>query len=103
MPAATISAPPQLRDLKAEAVAFLPSTVRRRKPPVAPGAATLGAINAAPTSEEVGEVRERASLMGALKGVGIGPVQPGTERQEGPKGKGKEDYERFQREMEGFL
>lgn len=42
-------------------------------------------------------------MMGALKGVGIGPVQPGTERQEGPKGKGKEDYERFQREMEGFL
>lgn len=103
MPSATISAEPQLRDLKKEATIFLPSAMRKRKREVEVMKG-IGSINAAPTSGsgDAGDdegPRERASLMGALQGVGIGPVQPTAPS----GGQGKEDYERFKKEMGTFL
>lgn len=93
-----------LRDLKKEATAFLPSHMRKKKAAPAPGAsAGLSAIDATKgAGEDTG--RERASLMGALKDVGIGGAKAGAPATAAPKtDKGKEDYERFQKEMEGFL
>ena len=97
-PTATISSAPVLRDLKAEAVAFVPAAIRRKQA-AAPVASAMQ-INAAPTAGGEGEQpREaRASLMGALRGVGIGEDETGKKVD-----KGKEDYQRFQREMQGFL
>lgn len=101
---AIISAAPQLRDLKAEATAFLPSHMRKKRPNPSAGtggaAAKLGRIDAAPRKEGEEKGEGRASLMGALIGVGIGPVMPSAAEK---GGQGKEDYERFKREMGEFL
>ncbi|ORY57092.1 hypothetical protein BCR35DRAFT_309678 [Leucosporidium creatinivorum] len=100
---ATISAAPVLRDLKKEATAFLPSHMRKKKAAPAPGAsAGLSTIDATKgAGEDTG--RERASLMGALKDAGIGAAKGGAPASAPKTDKGKEDYERFQKEMEGFL
>lgn len=98
---ATISAAPVLRDLKAEATAFLPSHMRKKKAPPAPGAsAGLSTIDAARGAEGAPPA-ERASLMGALKDAGIGAATMPTPPVKTDKG--AKDYEKFQREMEGFL
>lgn len=68
-------------------------------PPTVAQASGLGAIDAAKGGAE-GVGGERASLMGALKGVGIGGGGDGKEKK---VDKGKEDYERFEREMADFL
>ncbi|KAI5474994.1 proline-rich family protein [Pseudohyphozyma bogoriensis] len=96
---ASISAAPQLRDLKAEATAFVPTAMRRKKP--AASASSVPKINAAPGGAAPTAGGERANLMSALSGVGIGAVPPGPPEKK--KDGGKEDYERFQREMKGFL
>ncbi|KDE07354.1 hypothetical protein MVLG_02396 [Microbotryum lychnidis-dioicae p1A1 Lamole] len=106
-PAATISAAPQLRDLKKEATAFMPSHLRKKKATTASAStaasAGLGSIDAARGSGEGGNpIPERASLLGALKDAGIsgqksmGGAQTKAER-------AKEDYARFEAEMAEFL
>lgn len=70
----------------------------------------LGEIDAArgEEGEGGGETEGRASLLGALRGVGVGveggKKEEGKGKKEGGAGNlGKEEYERFQREMKGFL
>ncbi|KAM0788070.1 hypothetical protein ACM66B_001241 [Microbotryomycetes sp. NB124-2] len=123
--AATISAAPVLRDLKAEATAFVPTHMRRKK---IAGSSSLGSSTATTTlnhglgkidatgglpthreSQDEGGVKP--SLMGALKQVGIGAGLgggaavggTGEAGQQKKRDKGKEDYERFEREMAEFL
>lgn len=100
VPGATIGAAPQLRDLKAEAVAFVPTIIKRRKAPVVIGAGTLSAINAAPEqAREEGEDKvERVSLLSALKSNGIVGETALPSRN-----KGKEDYDRFLSDMGDLL
>lgn len=105
---ATISAAPVLRDLKKEATAFLPSHLRRKVLP-ASSAAKAGLASIDPTQGQgAGVGREKVSLMGALEERGIAGAGKEAGAGEGQQQKkkvdrGKEDYERFQREMEGFL
>ncbi|TRM66132.1 hypothetical protein BD626DRAFT_566760 [Schizophyllum amplum] len=83
--AATISAEPELRDLKKEATAFVPASLKRKRP-----AGTVAKVNAAP--EEVNAAPEaggggagyaaevsdapRANLMDALRGAGLSVAPP---------------------------
>ena len=99
IPGATIAAAPQLRDLKAEAVAFVPTIIKRRKAAPIIGAGTLSVINAAPTqTSEEGEGKiERVSLLSALKSDGV--VGETVVK----RTKGKEDYERFLNDMGDLL
>lgn len=90
---ATISAEPQLRDLRKEAVAFVPRGVKRKK--VSTGGV---AINAAPGAGEIDEdgdeVRPKrmdgGGLIGKLNGV-LGEF----EREEKKTGAGDDDYQKF--------
>jgi hypothetical protein len=89
---ATISAAPQLRDLRKEATVFVPRGVNRKK---APGG--LAPINAAPQAGPVDaegdSVRVRApassGLMGKLSGV------LGAESKSKPADEGEDEYARF--------
>lgn len=109
LPGAIISAAPQLRDFKAEVVAFVPNVVKRKKVNNLPGLAK--SINAAPpaaaavsssssdsiavTSYDQSEKREvRPSLMGALKDVGV------LREKVAKKDK---DYDQFLSDMQGLL
>ena len=95
MASATISAAPQLRDLRKEATAFVPRGVNRKK------ASTGGvAINAAPGAGEIDadgdEVRAKRAdgggLMGKLQGV-LGDMK--REEKGVGGGAGDEDYQKF--------
>lgn len=99
IPGATYAAAPQLRDLKAEAVAFVPTIIKRKKAVVI-GAGTLSAINAAPEQERAeGEDKvERVSLLSALKSNGVV-----AETVVSSRNKGKEDYDRFLNDMGDLL
>ncbi|SCZ98895.1 BZ3500_MvSof-1268-A1-R1_Chr3-1g05691 [Microbotryum saponariae] len=106
-PAATISAAPQLRDLKKEATAFMPSHLRKKKATTASAStaasAGLGSIDAARGSGEGGNpIPERASLLGALKDAGISGQKPMGGAQTKAE-RAKEDYARFEAEMAEFL
>jgi hypothetical protein len=110
---ATVSAAPQLRDLKKEATAFVPTALKRKKG-TGPGA---HAINAAPPSRpleggqgehgENGEEQEdvpqpeRTSLLGTLRGAGV--LGGGNEEEEREMKRVKKhvdgDYERFLKEV----
>jgi len=114
---ATISAAPVLRDLKKEATAFVPSNMRKKlkAQQATTAAAGLVSVNAAPKAPagsegaegegQEGVVQEkRASLMGALKSVGIGSKLPPPKGQvQGQAEAGKDDYARFEEEMKDFL
>lgn len=115
---ATISAAPVLRDLKKEATAFVPSNMRKKLKAQQATAAAAGlvSVNAAPKAAGAaggeggdGEARkERASLLGALKGVGIGgklpPPKGGAQGQgAAAAAAGTDDYARFEEEMKDFL
>lgn len=90
--AGTISAEPQLRDLRKEATAFVPRGVKRKKPP-----AGAVAINAAPGAGVIDadgdEVRTKRAdgggLMGKLSGV-LGDI-----KRDEKKGGGDDDYQKF--------
>ncbi|KAI0032165.1 WW domain binding protein 11-domain-containing protein [Vararia minispora EC-137] len=90
---ATVSAEPELRDLKKESTAFVPASMRRKKA-TAGAQASGGKVNAAPSvGGEVGEQREeRPDLVSALKGQ-FGDAKP---REKG-------DYEKFVEEMGDIL
>lgn len=80
--AVTISAEPQLRDLRKETTVFVPRGVAKRK---APGPSGLAPVNAAPNAGNLDadgdQVRVRAaagpSLMGKLHGV-LGSSESGA-------------------------
>lgn len=84
----------------------MPNIVKRKKAAVI-GGGTVGSINATPTTgnhsinEEVGkeqEQRERPSLMGALKDVGVVAREQKRKNQ-----KNNGDYDIFLQNMEGLL
>ncbi|GLB35772.1 putative WW domain binding protein 11 [Lyophyllum shimeji] len=102
--AATISAEPQLRDLKKEATAFVPTALKRKKPGAS---ASSSKVNAAPGVEEddnqepVGPARP--DLLSALKDQ-FGPAPSATPSNAQKKGeKRKDDYEKFMEEMGDIL
>jgi len=106
---ATISAEPELRDLKKEATAFVPPSLKRKK--VSASAATPR-VNAAPlVSRDGSELQEspaavRPDLVSALRdqfGVPPPPRPPGTRSSEGPAPKNKDDYQKFLEEMGDLL
>ena len=94
---ATISAEPELRDLKKESTAFMPTSVKRKKAPATPK------VNAAPSvgTEEVGPVAPRPDLLSALQEQ-FGPAVPEPPAKKAKMG-GKDDYAKFVEEMGDIL
>ena len=111
---AVISAEPQLRDLKKESTAFVPSALKRKK-----GAGgTSGRVNAAPSFSEDNDttnVTAKPDLLVTLREK-LGPMV--SDKKEGlPEGKGdvskkrklneiersKDDYDKFLEEMSDVL
>lgn len=108
---ATISAAPVLRDLKAEATAFLPTHLRKKRAAAQAAAAAapaavagLGKIDATRGADT--STSNRPSLMGALKDKGIGDstvnadTAPPTKKKES---RGAADYAQFELDMQEFL
>jgi len=117
--AATVFAAPQLRDLKKEATAFMPSSLKRKK--AGGSAAGSSKINAAPTlgpspdesSSEPAVGPARPDLLSALKDqFGPVPAAPASVPSRGSSGnkvgpstgpKGTDDYAKFVEEMSDIL
>ena len=95
---ATISAEPELRDLKKESTAFMPTSVKRKK------AAATPKVNAAPsvgTTDEAEPIAPRPDLLSTLQGqFGPAPPEPATKRAETGT---KDDYAKFVEEMGDIL
>ena len=95
---ATVSAEPELRDLKKESTAFMPTSVKRKKVVAAPK------VNAAPSvgaTDEVGPAAPRPDLLSTLQGqFGPAPPEPVTKR---AKTGTKDDYTKFVEEMGDIL
>ncbi|TFK26699.1 hypothetical protein FA15DRAFT_615354 [Coprinopsis marcescibilis] len=89
---ATVEAAPQLRDFKKEATAFVPASLKRKKP----GATPSSGLNAAPTvgSEETPAGPSRPDLVSTLKNHLAFPK---------PEEKAKDDYAKFVEEMGDVL
>jgi hypothetical protein len=118
--AATVFAAPQLRDLKKEATAFTPSSLKRKK---AGGIVATGSskINAAPTlgpspddsQSEPTPGQARPDLLSTLKDqFGTAPAASVSTSSRGPSGnktvpnegpKGKDDYAKFVEELDDIL
>jgi hypothetical protein len=97
---ATISAEPELRDLKRESTAFVPTAVKRRK------TATMQRVNAAPAAESDDPAAEQPTagpekpdLIAALRHVGVGPAQKPVKL----AAKVKDDYDSFVEEVGDIL
>ncbi|EMD41868.1 hypothetical protein CERSUDRAFT_110427 [Gelatoporia subvermispora B] len=110
---ATIEVAPELRDLKKESIAFVPSTLKRKRP--ADASTSSKRIDAAPSVEPSSESAEvvsapaaRPDLLSAVKGqlgsaTGMtGPAKPDAAIGE-TKAKSKDDYEKFLDEMGDIL
>lgn len=105
---ATISAGPQLRDLKKEATAFVPSSLKRKK--ASGSSATVPRINAAPSvGREGSESRElplaaRPDLVSTLRDQLGAPPPPVREvSSDGAAPEAKNDYQKFLEEMSDIL
>lgn len=108
--AATISAEPQLRDLKKEATAFVPTALKRKRP-AAPGAASAK-INAAPALTDEQDATEptlvRPDLLTALRDqfgappVAKADISKNVPPSSSPPKKG-DDYNKFLEEMDDIL
>jgi hypothetical protein len=106
---ATVSAEPELRNLKRESTAFVPAALRKKKE----GSVATSTINAAPTvesSDEPGSTAEpRPDLLSTLKsqfGSKPGFAETKTSLPAKPKGsvaQSKDDYEKFLAEMGDIL
>ncbi|KAI6153803.1 WW domain binding protein 11-domain-containing protein [Pisolithus tinctorius] len=105
---ATISAGPELRDLKKEATAFVPSSLKRKK---TSGPSVAGPkVNAAPSVGRAGsESREppptaKPDLVSTLRNQFGAPPPPVREAScHGPAPKTKNDYQKFLEEMSDIL
>jgi hypothetical protein len=107
MLAATISAAPELRDLKKEATAFVPATLKRKKAGTAgTSSGTTSKLNAAPEMADLETVEStaRPDIVSALKDK-FGPVPAARGDKLGGQsgGKGKGDYEKFVDELGDIL
>lgn len=94
---ATISAEPELRDLKKESTAFMPTSVKRKRVTATPK------VNAAPSigTEEVEPAAPRPDLLSTLQGH-FGPVPPEPGPMKAKTGT-KDDYAKFVEEMGDIL
>ena len=94
---ATISAEPELRDLKKESTAFTPTSVKRKKATATPK------VNAAPSvgTAEVEPIAPRPDLLSTLQGQ-FGPVSPELAPKKAKAGT-KDDYTKFVEEMGDIL
>ena len=95
---ATISAEPELRNLKKESTAFMPTSVKRKRATAAPK------VNAAPSvesPEEVESVAPRPDLLSTLQGQ-FGPAPPESVAKK-PRTEMKDDYAKFVEEMGDIL
>ncbi|KAH7338882.1 WW domain binding protein 11-domain-containing protein [Rhizoctonia solani] len=103
---ATISAAPELRDLKKEATAFMPASMRRATKKGPNTKAGLGLqINAAPNEDgdqSVPSAEPRKDLMSVL-GSQLGVTDKPTSRSNTKAGQGKDDYEKFLDEVGSLL
>jgi hypothetical protein len=104
MAAATVFAAPELRDLKKEATAFIPTVVKRKKAaPVGPAKVDAAPIlnSAAPPiggGDEAEAAPARPDLVSALKNqFGSVPSKVAKEPQQ------KSDYDKFMEEMGDIL
>lgn len=101
--AAVISAEPELRDLKREATAFVPTAVKRRKTTATQQIKTR--MNAAPdSSHDEGDSfqgPQRPDLVATLRSAGIGAKVP--ENSLLAKTKIKDDYDDFLGEVGDIL
>jgi hypothetical protein len=111
--AATVSAEPQLRDLKKEATAFVPTSLKRKKPAVGMSSSNVNAapsLGGEPDSSEPPPA-SRPDLVSSLKDR-FGPVPVVSAVP--PNGKGpakgmqssaekKDDYQKFVEEMDDIL
>ncbi|KAJ1302696.1 hypothetical protein OPQ81_003011 [Rhizoctonia solani] len=103
---ATISAEPELRDLKKEATAFVPTSMRRaaKKGPNANATSSLQ-INAAPNDDNdqngpsAEPRKDLMSVLGSQLGVADKPASGSNTK----AGQGKDDYEKFLAEVGSFL
>ncbi|GAA5912160.1 uncharacterized protein JCM6883_000580 [Sporobolomyces salmoneus] len=111
---ATISAAPQLRDLKKEATAFLPAAMRKKQQAAKAkldrvGLSKVDAARTGTEGEETGGEQEQGfergpSLMESLKAKGVGAGGGLGGSLPPPKGKkGDEDYRKFEEDMAEFL
>ncbi|PFH52337.1 hypothetical protein AMATHDRAFT_57409 [Amanita thiersii Skay4041] len=107
---ATISAEPELRDLKKEATSFVPTSLKRKRPGA--GAMALSRVNAAPTlgkGEENSELGlTRPDLVSTLKDQFGAPPAAKTDTGREMKrsnviDKKKNDYEKFMEDMGDIL
>ncbi|THH33395.1 hypothetical protein EUX98_g788 [Antrodiella citrinella] len=101
--AATVSAAPQLRDLKKESTAFVPSTLKRKKAGTAPAASQLNAAPSVGLADESDSVSTapRPNLLSTLRGqlgTGAPTVTPSQK-----KPKPGDDYTKFMDEMGDIL
>lgn len=119
----TVSAPAQLRDFKKESTAFLPPSLKRKRPGGIAGSSTgltTNRINAAPGADSAGEgctgdghelEPARPDLLGALKSNFPTPVAKAESGEAVQKTKlglpeatrGKDDYEKFMEEIGDIL
>ncbi|KAI0347649.1 hypothetical protein BDW22DRAFT_1434034 [Trametopsis cervina] len=105
--AATVSAEPELRNLKKESTAFVPAALRKKKETVGP----TSRVNAAPSVEVADDLAPAAAprpdLMSKLKsqfGATSGFAEPKVPSQPKPKvSQSKDDYEKFLAEMGDVL
>ena len=106
---ATITAEPELRDLKKEAIAFVPPSLKRKKVSASPATSR---VNAAPSvSIDGSESQElpatvRPDLVSALRDQFGAPPPPqltGTGSSKEPAPKSKDDYQKFLEEMGDIL
>ncbi|KAF5384991.1 hypothetical protein D9615_001180 [Tricholomella constricta] len=104
--AATVFAAPQLRNFKKEATAFVPTSIKRKRPGAS---ASSSRVNAAPGMEEEDNQEPadpaRPDLLSALKDQ-FGPVPPSTNPpsvQRRRMEKKKDDYDKFMEEMGDVL
>jgi len=113
--AATVEAAPQLRDFKKESTAFVPATLKRKRPAAAD--ASSKKINAAPSVGAPSDSAEggsdaapaRPDLLSAVKGqlgsaastAGVVAKADATSKDSRPKP--KDDYEKFLEEMGDIL
>lgn len=98
--AATISAAPQLRDLKKEATAFVPRGLQAKSQPKQGNSR----VNAAPGTDSVTESDTRPDLMKTLVQAGIaGPTAVHAKPAAESRKKGDDDYSKFMSDMGDLL
>ncbi|KDQ63142.1 hypothetical protein JAAARDRAFT_29143 [Jaapia argillacea MUCL 33604] len=102
---ASISAAAELRDFKKESTAFVPSSLKRKKPGGARSGSSSTSINAAPlvgVAEEAIAGPARPDLVSSLMGQ-FGPGKDVKESKEKGGGKGKDDYAKFMDDLGDIL